>query len=159
MKIDEIEVGKEYALTQRSGDPRRVQVMEIVTTKERVWSEVLEDWKPRNVRKVKVKHLDSLTNRGRFYNAPAKGATEVVEHRRLPALWKDIGPRIRARIETEARETALQAETEKRMKKLLGRSYDGYVTVGHRGANLDVYGKSLTKLLDLAEAGKEAQGA
>jgi hypothetical protein len=150
MKIGEIEVGKEYALTQGRGDPRRVLAVEIVTVDDPVWSTVLETYTPRSVRKVKVKYLDKPTER----YTHAKGAEHTVSHRELVALWKDIGPGIRKRIEEEARQEALRDDLEKRLRKLLGKNYDGYVTVmGARGANLDLYGKSLTKLLDLAEKG------
>ena len=151
MKIDEIEIGTEYALPQNYSDPRRVKAVEVVTEEVPKWSSIKECYDGmKKVKKVKVKFLDKTKDRYTY----AKGATQLVEARVL-VPWSEVGPAIKERAENEARSNELRSQTEKRVKALLGRNYDGYVTVhGRRDANLDVRGRSLEKLLALAEAGK-----
>ena len=154
MKIDDVKVGEEYALQdgrpRGSRDPRRVKALEIVTVEERYWSDILERRIPRNVRRVRVKYLDAAKVRW----AAAKGAEDNVDARYLVAPWAEIAPSIRERIENEAAIAKEMSATEKRVKALLGRNYDGYVTRRGWEVELDTRGKSLEKLLALAEKGK-----
>lgn len=158
MKIGDVKVGKEYALSERYGGPRHVQAVEIVTKDESVWSNLRETFVTRKEKQVKVKFLDTPPN----HYDERKGSMTTVPARRLTP-WEEVGPGIRERKERKEREDAAVEAAEKRVKKLLGRSYDGYVlgrsydgyVVGRGGdAELSVRGRSLTKLLDLAEYGR-----
>lgn len=156
MKIDEIKAGTEYALKQRHGDPRRVKAMEIVIVPEQIWNEVREECGTRNVRQVVVKHLDRPYDRDRY--APAKGAKQTVEARLIGAPWSEVGPNVAKRQAEKEAADNLQTDLEKRLRAILGRSYNGYVTVSVNGRiNLDLFDKSAKKMIELAEAGKAAQ--
>lgn len=151
MKISDIKKGTEYGLRQRRiDDPRRVEVLGIATVVEQVWDHALERYKPRNMRRVTVKFLDKAPDRW----AAAKGSKEEVSPNLIVAPWSELGPNLQKRAaEAEARDK-MQTDLSKRMKKLLGSNYDGYVMVNSTDRPmLDVNGKSFLKLLDLAEAG------
>lgn len=150
MKIDEIKKGKEYALNQKYGDPRRVKAMGIVTEEEQVWNTVLESWGTRTVRKIRVMFLDPPTDR----HKAAKNTMTNVSARDLAAPWSEVGPNIRKRAEQDAAARAKAADFDKRLKKLLGRNWSGYVIGGgHRSASITVDANSAEKLIALAEKG------
>lgn len=150
MKIDEVKKGTEYALNDRHGDPRRVEALGIVTVDDRAYNGKLERYELRHVRLIAVKYLDSPT---RSFDA-AKGSKVNVNARELVAPWKEIGPNLLRRLEEKEACRVLTKELTKRVNKLLGRSFDGYVTVSDiKRPMLDVNGKSFMKMLELAEKG------
>lgn len=159
MKIADIKVGEEYAVRIKHLDePRRVKVLGIKVVPEFRWDNITNKRKDINIRKVEVKYLDEPSGRLAWHGNPAKGAKGIVSAVDIAAKWSEVSKGIRDRAEERDKCEALEASLEKRLKKLLGRSYDGYVHV--RSSNrpdLSVHGKSLEKLLALAEAGKEVQ--
>src|SRR4051812_41837977 len=127
MKLSDIKLKTEYALPQRYGDPRRVLAVKIVETTDAKWDSVRECWKNVNTRKVQVKYLDPPAYDKRY--EPTKNAVAEVLARELSAPWSEVGPNIQKRLDEELAQQALENATEKRMKALLGRSYNGYMTI------------------------------
>lgn len=154
MKLDDISIGEEYAVRPKYGDPRRVKILGIEVSLEKIWDLTRETWKERNVRKVKIKYLDNPARKG--YTFPAKNTTILVDAREISALWLEVGPGVRKRQEEAARRDAESAALTKRLKALLGRNVNGYITISDRNASLSLYGKHVDKLLTLAEKGKAA---
>lgn len=150
MKIDEVKKGTEYALGVRYGDPRQVEALGIVTVDDRVYNEKLERYELRHVRRITIKYLDSPARS----LDPKKGSKTNVPARELIAPWKEIGPNLLQRLEEKEACRVLTQELTKRVKKLVGRSFDGYVIVNHQNRPmLDINGKSFMKMLELAEKG------
>jgi hypothetical protein len=151
MKLADIQPGVEYGLRQKWDDPRRVEALGIVTVEERVWDRALERFKPRSVKRVQIKFLDSAKQ----HYDHAKGAKTNVPATHLVAPWNQIGLNIRKKHEDAILREELSAQLEKRLKKLLGRNYNGYVSVGDaRNPHLSLSGTAVAKILDLAEKGK-----
>lgn len=152
MKLDEVKKGTIYGVrSSRGRDPRQVEALGIVKVDQPRWDNNLEKYVPRQVRHVQVKFLDKAPDRWEH----AKGAKVAIDVKEIVAEWKELGPQLRKRVEEQAAKEKLQDELEKRMKKLLGRNYEGYVSVsGIDRARLDLNGKYFIRMLELAEAGK-----
>lgn len=156
MKISEIEAGTEYALASESrysSEVRHVKVIEVVSVEDPHgrWDNVRNTWIPTKVTKAKIKFLDA-PSQSRSHD-PKKGTVISVLPRLIAAPWSEVAPAIQEKKAEEQRVLALDRSLTKRVKALLGRNFDGYVSVTDRRATLDVRDKSLEKLLTLAEMG------
>jgi hypothetical protein len=163
VKISEVVVGEQYGAHDnpgrglRGGDPRQVEVLEIVTIEEEYWlgGGFTGERAKRNVRRVKVKVLDSTDKQGWRYvkiATAAKDAVLTIEARQLVGKWADLRPAILARIQKEQERQALQAELEARVKKAGFKVEWGAVEVnaqyiGGRGPVIAFRGKAVEKLL------------
>lgn len=175
MKISEIKVGEEYAVSddpKRSRDlPRQVKVLEIITETEEYWGggQWAAERKTRNVRRVKVEVLDDNhvpVNRwsygGQKVKTAKQGDTIVLEARLFIASWASLRKDVLARIAARELKATTKMAYEERIAALLGvKSLEqamSYVTVDVRRGILLVEARlsdeELNTILDLAEKGK-----
>lgn len=167
MKINDIADGEEYGAverpTSRNQTPRQVKVLGIEVVQERVygngWTRS-EDVSYRNVRKLKVKFLDSPTKHASSWDkilAAKKGATLVIEARQIVGPWSDLADDVRQKADAEARIATTEAEYKRRLRKLgLNTDYFAIEAMANGEVQIRMYGYSkfqVDKLLGYAEAG------
>jgi len=161
MKISEIVPGQEYAVDDSGrynyySTPRQVKVVEIVTEAKQEYSQWTANVKTKNVRRVKIKFLDSPSIKhsrwGYEVRSAKKNTTMVVDARKIVAKWEDIRDDIMAKIEDERAETELQESLEKRLRKLGLRDSRVYISDVDR-PEIDIMRKDVEKILKLAEKG------
>jgi ribosomal protein L14E/L6E/L27E len=157
MKLDDIQIGTEYALNVGTWkDPRRVKALEIVTVEEQSFGRITGERTTAKRRRVKVKYIDGApkaSSRSLWNAPPAKGSTSVVHARDLVCSWAKVAKGIQERHQKEQAEAELRSSYEQRLRKLLGRQYNGYVSISG-SPSLTLYDKSMEKLIALAELGK-----
>jgi len=172
MKVGEVEIGTEYgalASPRVKGyyasrtRPRQVKAVEIVKQEKVRYTGAWTPQKKVQIRRVKVELLDTPLDNGSSWEpieSRAQGSVVVIEARQLIAPWADLVKDVKKGIEVAAARDALEARLEARIKELGFKGGDVWVQVRIQGekliSDIEFSGKDLDRILELAEAGKEA---
>lgn len=175
MKIGDIKVGTEYAVTdgQRRtyhGDlPRRVTALAIETTVKQVWAGggFTSRREDRNVRVVRVRVEDEPTRADNYYGrypvtSAAKGSELVIEARLFAAPWSEVKRDVEKAVAKQQAEAELKVSYESRVKALLPKKMQGdhfYAKVHGNPpklyAEMRLSDRVLDTILELAEKGAQ----